>query len=383
MAAASDTPVTIGVPRETAPGERRVALTPETARKLATAGARIRIERGAGLAAGFTDEAYAETGAEPVADIAHALDAADIVLCVQPPAPAQLLRMRQGAVLIGLLAPEAQPERAEAIRSRGLIAFPLERLPRTTRAQAMDVLSSQAGMAGYKAMLVAAGLAPRFFPMLTTAAGTIRPSKVLVIGAGVAGLQAIATARRLGAQVEGFDVRPETREQIESLGARFLDLGVSAAGEGGYARALTDEERAEQQRRLAEHLKGVDVVVTTAAVPGRAAPRIITRAMVEGMKPGSVVVDLAAESGGNCEATRPGETVETGGVTVAGPLDLASSGAVHASEMYARNLFNFTRLLLVDGALAFDWEDELLAKTVWPEPPVSPREAAAAASPVT
>ncbi|MEG3157317.1 NAD(P) transhydrogenase subunit alpha [Lysobacter zhanggongensis] len=383
MAAASDTPVTIGVPRETAPGERRVALTPETARKLATAGARIRIERGAGLAAGFTDEAYAETGAEPVADIAQALEAADIVLCVQPPAPAQLLRMRQGAVLIGLLAPEAEPERAEAIRSRGLIAFPLERLPRTTRAQAMDVLSSQAGMAGYKAMLVAAGLAPRFFPMLTTAAGTIRPSKVLVIGAGVAGLQAIATARRLGAQVEGFDVRPETREQIESLGARFLDLGVTAAGEGGYARALTDEERAEQQRRLAEHLKGVDVVVTTAAVPGRAAPRIITRAMVEGMKPGSVVVDLAAESGGNCEATRPGETVETGGVTVAGPLDLASSGAVHASEMYARNLFNFTRLLLVDGALAFDWEDELLAKTVWPEPPVSLREAAAAASPVT
>ena len=383
MAAASDTPVTIGVPRETAPGERRVALTPETARKLATAGARIRIERGAGLAAGFTDEAYAETGAEPVADIAQALEAADIVLCVQPPAPAQLSRMRQGAVLIGVLAPEAEPERAEAIRSRGLIAFPLERLPRTTRAQAMDVLSSQAGMAGYKAMLVAAGLAPRFFPMLTTAAGTIRPSKVLVIGAGVAGLQAIATARRLGAQVEGFDVRPETREQIESLGARFLDLGVTAAGEGGYARALTDEERAEQQRRLAEHLKGVDVVVTTAAVPGRAAPRIITRAMVEGMKPGSVVVDLAAESGGNCEATRPGETVETGGVTVAGPLDLASSGAVHASEMYARNLCNFTRLLLVDGALAFDWEDELLAKTVWPEPPVSPREAAAAASPVT
>jgi H+-translocating NAD(P) transhydrogenase subunit alpha len=383
MAAASDTPVTIGVPRETAPGERRVALIPETARKLATAGARIRIERGAGLAAGFTDEAYAETGAEPVADIAQALEAADIVLCVQPPAPAQLLRMRQGAVLIGLLAPEAEPERAEAIRSRGLIAFPLERLPRTTRAQAMDVLSSQAGMAGYKAMLVAAGLAPRFFPMLTTAAGTIRPSKVLVIGAGVAGLQAIATARRLGAQVEGFDVRPETREQIESLGARFLDLGVSAAGEGGYARALTDEERAEQQRRLAEHLKGVDVVVTTAAVPGRAAPRIITRAMVEGMKPGSVVVDLAAESGGNCEATRPGETVETGGVTVAGPLNLASRGAVHASEMYARNLLNFTRLLLVDGGLAFDWEDELLAKTVWPEPPVSPREAAAAASPVT
>jgi NAD(P) transhydrogenase subunit alpha len=218
-------------------------------------------------------------------------------------------------------------------------------------------------MAGYKAVLLAAQLAPRYFPMLTTAAGTIRPSKVLVVGAGVAGLQAIATARRLGAQVEGFDVRPETREQIESLGGKFLDLGVSAAGEGGYARELTAEERAEQQRRLGEHLKSVDVVVTTAAVPGRPAPKIITAAMVAGMKPGSVVVDLAAETGGNCEATRPGETYEQGGVTFAGPLNLASQGAMHASEMYARNVFNFLALSLKGGALALDWDDELIART--------------------
>jgi len=190
---------------------------------------------------------------------------------------------------------------------------------------------------------------------------------VLVVGAGVAGLQAIATARRLGAQVEGFDVRPETREQIESLGGRFLDLGVSAAGEGGYARALTDDERAEQQRRLAEHLKNIDVVVCTAAVPGRPAPKIISAAMARGMKPGSVIVDLAAETGGNCELTRPGETTDEGGVAIAGPLDVASSGALHASEMYARNLYNFASLLLRDGALAFDWDDELLAKTAWPE----------------
>jgi NAD(P) transhydrogenase subunit alpha len=202
--------------------------------------------------------------------------------------------------------------------------------------------------------------------MLTTAAGTIRPSKVLVVGAGVAGLQAVATARRLGAQVEGFDVRPETREQVESLGGRFLDLGVSAAGEGGYARALTEEERAEQQRRLGEHLRGIDVVVCTAAVPGRPAPRILSAAMVQGMRAGSVVVDLAAETGGNCELTRPGETGDAGGVTVAGPLGLASSGAIHASEMYARNLCNFASLLLRDGAVAPDWNDELLAKTAWP-----------------
>ncbi|MPS34175.1 MAG: NAD(P) transhydrogenase subunit alpha [Stenotrophomonas sp.] len=359
--------VEVRVLKEAAAGERRVAATPETVKKLLAAGAKVQVQAGAGLAAGFTDQAYRDAGAQ----IDEAVDAADLVLCVQAPSPQLIGQLKPGAVLVGILQPQADAARAAALQARQLLAFPLERLPRTTRAQAMDVLSSQAGMAGYKATLIAAQLAPRFFPMLTTAAGTIRPSKVLVVGAGVAGLQAIATARRLGAQVEGFDVRPETREQIESLGGRFLDLGVSAAGEGGYARPLTDAERAEQQRRLAEHLKGVDVVICTAAVPGRPAPKIVTAAMVAGMRPGSVIVDLAAETGGNCEATRPGETVDVGGVTVAGPLDLASMGAIHASEMYARNVLNFVSLFLKDGALAFDWNDELLAKTVWPERPAA------------
>ena len=368
--------VTIGVARETAAGERRVALTPETCRKLVAAGAAVRVERGLGIAAHVSDAAYAEAGAILVDDAAAALSGAALVLCVRPPDAARLQQLDPGASLVGVLQPEADDARGAAIVARGLHAFPLERLPRTTRAQSMDVLSSQAGMAGYKAVLIGAQLAPRFFPMLTTAAGTIRPSKVLVVGAGVAGLQAIATAKRLGAQVEGFDVRPETREQIESLGGRFLDLGVSAAGEGGYARALTDAERAEQQRRLGDHLKGIDVVVCTAAVPGRPAPKIVTAAMVAGMRPGSVIVDLAAESGGNCEATRPGETIEVGGVVVAGPLDLASMGATHASEMFARNVFNFVQLLLVDGTLAPDWNDELLAKTVWPARPAAEDAAA-------
>jgi NAD(P) transhydrogenase subunit alpha len=359
--------INLGVAREDASGERRVALTPETCRKFTAAGATVHVERGAGSAAGLPDAAYAEAGAQLVDDATAALSQADVVLCVQAPSPQRIATLKPGATLVGALQPQADPARAEALQARGIVAFPLERLPRTTRAQAMDILSSQAGMAGYKAVLIAAQLTPRFFPMLTTAAGTIRPSKVLIVGAGVAGLQAIATARRLGAQVEGFDVRPETREQIESLGGKFLDLGVSAAGEGGYARQLTDDERAEQQRRLAEHLKNIDVIVCTAAVPGRPAPKIITAAMVAGMKPGSVIVDLAAETGGNCELTRPGETIDADGVVVSGPLNLASMGALHASEMYARNLYNFVSLLMKDGALVFDWEDELLAKTVWPE----------------
>ncbi|WP_166210220.1 NAD(P) transhydrogenase subunit alpha [Cognatiluteimonas telluris] len=366
----------IGCARETAPGERRVALTPETCRKLIALGVQVRVERGLGERAYLADESYVDAGAQLVDDASVAGDA-DVVVCVQAPLPQAIAAMKPGACLVGLLQPEADPTRADALRSRGIVAFPLERLPRTTRAQAMDVLSSQAGMAGYKAVLIAAQLAPRFFPMLTTAAGTIRPSRVLVVGAGVAGLQAIATARRLGAQVEGFDVRPETREQIESLGGKFLDLGVSAAGEGGYARALTDEERAEQQRRLGEHLKAIDVVVCTAAVPGRPAPRIISAQMVAGMKPGSVIVDLAAETGGNCVLTQPGQTIEDAGVIVAGPLDLASMGALHASEMYARNVLNFVTLLLANGVLRLDWNDELLARTAWPQAPAAARVAMA------
>jgi len=349
--------------KETAPGERRVALTPETAKKLGALGATVWFETGAGSAAGFADQAYLDAGARMIDD--DRWGDIDVLLCVQAPEAARLARLKPGASVLGLLQPSRDPALAALTGAPGLQLFPLQQLPRTTRAQSMDVLSSQAGMAGYKAALIAAGRAPRFFPMLTTAAGTVRPARVLVVGAGVAGLQAIATARRLGAQVEGFDVRPETREQIQSLGARFLDLGVSAAGEGGYARALTDEERALQQQRLAEHLRGVDVVICTAAVPGRTAPVILDQAMVEGMAPGSVIVDLAAESGGNCALTRAGECITHAGVVIDGPVDLASLGATQASEMYARNLLNFVGLFLHDGALQFDWDDELLAKTRW------------------
>jgi H+-translocating NAD(P) transhydrogenase subunit alpha len=348
--------------KETAAGERRAALSPETCKKLCALKARVMIERGAGVSAHFTDENY--VGAEVSDDRQALLRQADVLICVQPPSNDELANLKTGAVIMGLLAPHSDPQRTQTYIDKKITAFPLEKLPRTTRAQAMDVLSSQAGMAGYKAVLIAAQLAPRFFPMLTTAAGTIRPSKVLIVGAGVAGLQAIATARRLGAQVEGFDVRPETREQIESLGGKFLDLGVSAAGEGGYARALTDEERAEQQRRLGEHLKNIDVVVCTAAVPGRPAPKIITAAMVSNLKPGSVIVDLAAETGGNCELTKANENNEINGVLIAGPINLASMGAMHASEMYARNVFNFLSLMIdKEGAFKLDWEDELIAKT--------------------
>ena len=355
-------PAIVACLKETAAGERRVAITPETAKKLAALGATVRVARDAGAQAGFPDAAYETAGG---ADGDAALAEADLLLCVQSPDAATLAKLKPGALVVGMLAAHAPGDRQAALEARALTAFAMERLPRTTRAQAMDVLSSQAGMAGYKAVLLGAQLAPRFFPMLSTAAGTIRPSKVLVVGAGVAGLQAIATARRLGAQVEGFDVRPETREQIESLGGRFLDLGVSAAGSGGYARELSAEERALQQQRLADHLRGIDVVVCTAAVPGRPAPKIITAAMVSGMKPGSVLVDMAAETGGNCELTRPGETVEHGGVIVAGPLNLPSTGAVHASEMYARNLLNFVSLFLKEGQLALDWNDELIEKSCW------------------
>lgn len=352
---------TIVALRETVPGERRVALTPEVAKKLRARGARIVLQDGTGASAYFPDSAYADS--EVVAAPA-ALAQADVLLKVQPPSLEEIAALKEGAVVIGHLQPHLAPERIQALRDRRITAFAMELLPRTTRAQAMDVLSSQAAVSGYKAVLIAAEAAPKFFPMLTTAAGTIRPSKVLIVGAGVAGLQAIATARRLGAQVEGFDVRPETKEQIESLGAKFLDLGVSAAGSGGYARELTQEERDRQQQALAEQLKAFDVVVTTAAVPGRKAPRIISAAMVAGMKPGAVIVDIAAETGGNVEITEAGRTVvSANGVSVIGTTNLPASAPVHASEMYARNLYNFLELSLKDGALSLDWDDELIAKT--------------------
>jgi NAD(P) transhydrogenase subunit alpha len=355
-------PVAVAVVRESAAGERRVAVTPETAKKLKARGAAVVLEAGAGASAYFADMAYLDC--ETAADARAALAKADVLLKVQPPTLDEIAALKEGAIVIAQLQPHLAPERTRALRDRKITAFAMELLPRTTRAQAMDVLSSQAAVAGYKAVLIAAEVAPKFFPMLTTAAGTIRPSKVLIVGAGVAGLQAIATARRLGAQVEGFDVRPETKEQIESLGAKFLDLGVSAAGAGGYARELTQEERDRQQQALADHLKGIDVVVTTAAVPGRKAPRIISAAMVAGMKPGAVIVDIAAETGGNVEITEAGKTiVSANGVSVIGTVNLPASAPVHASEMYARNLYNFLELSLKDGALNLDWNDELIAKT--------------------
>ena len=352
----------IGIPRETRVGETRVAATPETVKKLAASGKHeIVVEAGAGVASSISDADYQAAGAR-IADTAAALGA-DIVLKVRGPAADELPRLKRGALLIGLLDPFDTAAIASYAQT-GVSGYALEWLPRISRAQSMDVLSSQANIAGYKAVLIAAEASPKFFPMLTTAAGTIRPSKVLIIGAGVAGLQAIATARRLGGQVAGFDVRPETKEQIQSLGAKYVELGVSAAGTGGYARELTPEERAQQQAALAEHIKGVDVIVTTAAVPGRKAPRIITKAMVEGMKPGSVIVDIAAETGGNCEATEPGKTVTTAnGVTVIGPLNLAATTPIHASELYAKNLYNFLELSIKDGGLNLDWDDELIAKT--------------------
>jgi NAD(P) transhydrogenase subunit alpha len=352
--------ITVSALRESAAGERRVAITPEVAKKLRGKGLRVLLEHAAGAAAGFPDASYADVefgSAEQV------LAQAELLACVLPPPDETLAGLREGTIVVGQLRPHGAATRMATLSQRKLTAFALELLPRTTRAQAMDVLSSQAAVAGYRAMLIAAESAPKFFPMLTTAAGTIRPSRVLVIGAGVAGLQAIATARRLGAQIEGYDVRPETREQVESLGAKFLELGVSAAGSGGYARELTTQERAAQQQALAEHLKAFDVVVSTAAVPGRAAPKILSTAMVEGMKPGALIVDLAAESGGNCELTRAGERVEHAGVTILGPLNLAAGAPLHASEMYARNIFNFAELLVREGALQPDFEDELVAKS--------------------
>jgi NAD(P) transhydrogenase subunit alpha len=353
-------PITVAALRETAAGERRVAITPEVAKKLRGKDVRVLLERGAGAAAGFPDSTYADV---EFADADSVLAQADIFTCVLPPEDNTWARLREGAVVVGQLRPYGAAARIVAMGKQRLTAFSLELLPRTTRAQAMDVLSSQASVAGYRAMLIAAEASPKFFPMLTTAAGTIRPSRVLVIGAGVAGLQAIATARRLGAQTEGYDVRPETREQVESLGAKFIELGVSAAGSGGYARELTAEERAAQQQALADHLKNVDVIVATAAVPGRPSPKIITRAMVDGMKPGALIVDLAAEGGGNCELTQPGERVEHNGVVIIGPLNLPAGAPLHASEMYARNVYNFVELMVQGGTVAPDFNDELIAKS--------------------
>src|SRR5437879_7339881 len=345
----------VGAARETAPGERRVALVPETVGKLAAAGFDVVIEPGAGEAASFPDDAYAEAGAT----LGSPWDA-DAIVMVRKPDDAEAARLRDGQLLIGFLDPLADRDGIERLASRGVIAFAMESIPRTTRAQSMDALSSQATVGGYKGALLAAEHLPRFFPMLMTAAGTVPPAKVLVIGAGVAGLQAIATARRLGAVVTGFDVRPVVREQIESLGANWLDLGgATAEGEGGYARELTAEEMEAQQQALEGRNADFDVVITTAAVPGRPAPKILPASTVEAMRPGSVIVDLAADSGGNCELTEPGSIVERSGVTLVGTTNLPSSMPYHASMLYSRNVQALLLHLAPEGNLALDWSDEI------------------------
>jgi H+-translocating NAD(P) transhydrogenase subunit alpha len=347
----------IGVPKETMPGETRVGLVPETVGRLAKAGNTVVVERGAGVASAFPDDAYEKAGAQVVD---NAFDA-ELVAKVQRPTDAEIGRLAAGTVLIAFLQPLVNADLVRTLAERGVTALSMDAIPRITRAQPMDALSSQATVAGYKAVLLAAAALPKFFPMLTTAAGTVKPASVLVLGVGVAGLQALATAKRLGGKTTGYDVRPEVADQVRSVGAQWLDLGIDAAGEGGYARELTDEERAQQQHALERAITGFDVVITTALVPGRPAPRLVTAAAVEGMKPGSVVVDLAGETGGNCELTEPGQTVVRHGVTIASPLNLPATMPEHASELYAKNITALLDLLIKDGVVAPDFDDEVIA----------------------
>ncbi len=354
--------IVVGVPREQQAGEARVALVPEIAAKFAAAGARVVIERGAGAAAQFPDALYKNV--EILDDAAAVYARADLLLRVQPLTPAEAGLVKPGAVHAGFMQAHNNLAAVRVLRDRKITSFAMEFVPRISRAQSMDALSSQAAIAGYKAVLIAANTLDRFFPMLTTAAGTIRPAQVLVIGVGVAGLQAIATARRLGAIVEAYDVRSATRDQVKSLGAKFVETGVTAEGAGGYARELTAEEKAKQQEVLDGRIAVADAVITTAGVPGRPAPRIISRAVVERMKTGAVIVDILAENGGNCELTRAGETVKHGNVRIVGPINLPAQLAYHASEMYARNLYNLLIPALKGGQLAIDWNDEVFAGTV-------------------
>jgi H+-translocating NAD(P) transhydrogenase subunit alpha len=358
----------IGVPKESTDGERRVALVPDVVRKLAGGGegdsaTSVVVERGAGAGALIPDAQYEDAGARMVEDPAGVYEA-EVVVKVAPPSPDEIGRLRSDSVLIGFLQPLTAGESIRAIAQTGATSFAMEAIPRISRAQSMDALSSQANIAGYRAALIGAQELGRFYPMLMTAAGTIRPATVLVLGAGVAGLQAIATARRLGAVVQGFDVRAAVKEQVESLGATFLefDLGGDLEGTGGYARELTPEQQARQQELMAEAIGKVDVVITTAAVPGRRAPVLVTEDAVRLMKPGSVIVDLAAESGGNCELTEPGQTIVRHDVKILGPLNVASTMAEHASQLYARNIQSLLDLMISEeGGLSLDFEDEVIA----------------------
>lgn len=359
--------------KENSPGEKRVALIPRNVGPLVKTGLEVLVESGAGAASLYPDAEYEKEGAGIESDRAALLAKADLVLTVRGPGAypdfpvADLDQLKSGAVLIGFLEPLAQPETMEALAGRGLTAFSMELVPRITRAQSMDALSSMANISGYEAVLLAANHSPKMFPMQMTAAGTITPAKVFVLGAGVAGLQAIATARRLGALVEAYDIRPVVKEQVESLGARFVELEIEtevAEGKGGYAAAQSDEFYRRQRELLGKHLESVDVVITTAAVPGKRAPILITTEMAEHLRPGSVVVDLAAEKGGNCELTRAGEVVEHQGIIVLGPENLPSQAAYHASQMYSKNVATFVELLAKGGDLTLDLEDEIITGTL-------------------
>ena len=351
----------VGVPKETEVGERRVALVPDSVRRLVEASVEVLVEQGAGEAASFLDESYSEAGARLVPD---AYADMDLVCKVQKPSEAEIARLHEGQALVAILQPLTSRDLVQRLAERRVTAFSMDSIPRITRAQPMDALSSQSTVAGYKAVLLAASNLGKFFPMLTTAAGTIAPARVLVLGAGVAGLQAIATARRLGAVVSAFDVRPVVKEQVESLGATFLELDVEGAeGVGGYAVALAEDQHEREQELIARHVAESDAVVTTALIPGRPAPILITAEAVRAMRPGSVVVDLAAEAGGNCELTEPGTTVVRDGVTIVGETNLPATMPIHASQMYSRNVWTLLDHLLTDGELALDFEDEITRET--------------------
>ncbi len=354
-------PIRLVIPNEITPGERRIALEPGVAKKLVASGVHIAMQHGAALSAYFKDEDF--TDVEIVADATTLYKTADLIFKVQPPTLDELDQMRDGVTVAGFMAPHLNAEMMQKMCAKKITSLAMELVPRITRAQSMDALSSQASISGYMGVLMGARLASVFFPMLTTAAGTIRPARVVIIGVGVAGLQAIATARRLGAIVEAYDVRTATREQVESLGAKFIDTGVSADGSGGYARELTDDEKQQQQDVLAKHIAMADVVISTAAIPGRPSPKIISADMVEAMKTGAVIVDLASEGGGNCELTKPGETIEyKQRVTIHGPLNVPSELPIHASEMYAKNLFNLLSPFISEsGELALDLDDDVIA----------------------
>jgi NAD(P) transhydrogenase subunit alpha len=352
----------IAVPLEITPGEQRVALTPESVQRMVKGGHEVRIQAGAGSRAGFSDSAYSQAGASVASSSDELFAGADLICRVQPPTTGEVSTMPEGVTMISLLSPARNGALLQALAARKITALALELVPRITRAQSMDILSSQSTVAGYKAVLMGAAALPKFLPMLTTAAGTVTPAKVFVIGAGVAGLQAIATARRLGGVVSGFDVRPAAREQVLSLGATFVASDLVSAGSetsGGYAKAQSEDQAAQTKAALAKHIPDMDLIVTTAQIPGRDAPKLITREMVESMKAGSVIVDLAAESGGNCELTKAGETVTHNNVTIIGPANIAASVPFHASQMFSRNVNTLVTTFTKEGALALDADAEI------------------------